>query len=88
MYIFIRKNGETFGVHLHTSSGQENKTNINVKRKERDLERVCHLGMNFRSIMDNGKEELTRRLGRLTITHRYARIIPLIISNQDNLASF
>ena len=59
MYIFIRKNGETFGVHLHTSSGQENKIKWNLKKKEMNLKRniieVCHLGMSSRSMnINNG----------------------------------
>ena len=28
---------------------------------KRDLERLCHLGMSSRNVMNNGKEEPTRR---------------------------
>ena len=55
----LRK-GKKFRVLLHTSSGQAIKKIYNPKRK-RVLERVCHLCMSFRSIMNDGKEEPTRR---------------------------
>ena len=39
-------------------SGQEKKI---FKKRKRDLGRVFHLGMISKSIMNNGKEEPTRR---------------------------
>ena len=59
-YIFFLRKGTKFCVLLHTLSGQEKNVH-NLKRK-RDLERVCHLGMSSRSVMNNGKEEPTRIL--------------------------
>ena len=49
-----------FHLHLHTSPGQENEKN-NIKKRKRDIDRVSHLGMSSRSIMNDGKEEPTRR---------------------------
>ena len=47
------------GTTFLSTSGQEKKKSI--KKRKKDLERVCYLGMSSRSIMNNGKEKPIRR---------------------------
>ena len=61
-HIIIFK-GTTFRVLLHTLSCQEIK-NDNLKKENRDLERVCHLGRSSRSILNDGKKGSADKEGR------------------------
>ena len=70
--IFFKRT--TFRVLLHTSSIIMSRKKMNPKIRKRNLERVCHLNMSSRSIIEfnfyfkilgsmvnNGKEDPTRR---------------------------